>query len=655
MGASATATVLIVVTLCFGVCACLIPLAGRLSLRVGAVDRPGGHKAHAEAMPCLGGIAVLGGLGLPLLLLALSSAPGLGALGPGGMRAEVGLMAVAVGALLVVGIVDDIRAIGATAKLSIEALVAVAVAGVALDVGAVEFLGLALGDPWGLVGLLAASFWIVSIINAYNMVDGMDGLAAGVGVLAAAGFAIVAVLSGQETTAIVAGGLAGSLAAFFVFNVPPARVFLGDAGSLPVGFLLAVLGVSTLTSGDGTWEIAPAILIVGIPATDITIAVARRVLRSVELVRRQRIRESFRIHMRAGPGLFSPDRGHLHHRVLDLGYAPMRALSIVLLSAGALAGAGVFSIVLSSGQRALFFTGVVCVAAVALARLYPELCLLRRGLLLPLFDSWPVRSRMVHGFYDIVVAGSTFVATWWLLNTSGIRAPAPEPLTFVVLGIPFLLLMHLGGVYRAEFRHAGMWQILRTGAVAALAGTVGLLGASLHVGGDPMLGPAGTVVFVYLLVSGVVAPRISFRLIDGWYQRASRGGRRTLIYGAGRGGHLVLRELHSNPELGLEPVAFLDDDPRLWGREVEGYPVLNPRSGIGEALEESEVSDVSDVIVSTRKIPRRRLERVLEECQENGESVRLLSFRWLGEGGEDGANIVGQERALAGMVGGSAR
>lgn len=217
-----------------------------LSVRIGFVDRPGGRKIHANPKPLGGGVAILLGFCLPmaaaLIYVQLQPPPDL----PGvnwqaywsGIRQETPLALGILGAAVLVhilGLVDDARALGPYPKLFAQLLI-VATLVITGKLGVLTFLG---HWPSAILSIL----WITAITNAFNFLDNMDGLSAGIAVVCAAAFLVATVSIGQWFVAAMLALLLGSAAGFLCFNFPPASIFMGDSGSLPLGFLLAVATV----------------------------------------------------------------------------------------------------------------------------------------------------------------------------------------------------------------------------------------------------------------------------------------------------------------------------------------------------------------------------------------------------------------------------
>jgi UDP-GlcNAc:undecaprenyl-phosphate GlcNAc-1-phosphate transferase len=289
------------------------PLIRTLAHRWRLLDEPGGRKVHEVAVPRLGGVAIALAFGVAIGLATLASGDlgGTPVLRPN--RAPA-ILAVA-GLLLVIGIVDDVRGLRPVAKLVLQ--VAAALVAVALGLS-IDLLFL----PWGTVDLEALAvpvtvLWIVGVINAVNLIDGLDGLASGVVLTVLGGFGLLAAVDGADPTLPIIAATIGAAVGFSAYNLHPASIIMGDAGSMFLGFVVAAIGIS-LTQ-DGVRPIAPWVPIValGIPFLDMAWAVVRRTAR--------------------GDPLLVADRGHIHHQLLRRGLSQRDAMLILTALSGALA------------------------------------------------------------------------------------------------------------------------------------------------------------------------------------------------------------------------------------------------------------------------------------------------------------------------------
>lgn len=285
--------------LSFGLALGLVPVARWVALRTGAVDLPGGHKAHGRAVALLGGPAVLLAVVCVLAVVRPSELP----------------WVLAPLLLVALGLVDDLRGVRASVRLAVEVAVCLAL---------LWATGARLWAPPFVPGWVAtalSALWLVGVVNAANCLDCVDGSLAGVGGLAALGVAGVALLAGDGgwLPAVV---LAGALAGFWLHNRPPARIFLGDAGSLPVGLVLGWLAVRTASEQPASYTLS-AVLVVSVPVFDFL---------AVHL-RRWRQRGWRRL-------MESVGQDHLPQRLLRWAGSPARGVAVVyLLQLGATLGA----------------------------------------------------------------------------------------------------------------------------------------------------------------------------------------------------------------------------------------------------------------------------------------------------------------------------
>jgi len=311
------------------------PLAGRIAMWLGAVDRPGSaRRVHARPIPRAGGLAVGGAflvVGLVGTGLVLSGAPiiDIGSITPTELAVLFGGVALA----MAFGFIEDVVQLRARWQLVFQlVLAAVAVVG-GVTINAIN-------NPFG-GGLIvfatpfAIAFtvlWIVGMINSINFIDGLDGLSSGVAIIAALTLGVISmsVAFDQPEITVLCAILAGALLGFLPRNFHPAHIFIGTTGVYLVGFALAVLSIL------GTAKVAVALLVLGVPIIDTFWIIVRRIA--------------------AGQSPFTADRGHLHHRLLDLGLDHRAAVLVIYAICGVLA---ILSLVLSGTGQLTAFVGVV--------------------------------------------------------------------------------------------------------------------------------------------------------------------------------------------------------------------------------------------------------------------------------------------------------
>jgi UDP-GlcNAc:undecaprenyl-phosphate GlcNAc-1-phosphate transferase len=274
--------------------------------RVGLVDRPDGRrKIHARVVPLVGGIAVFAST---VLILAVSATiPGPVAAAVQAQARELLGLLLGSAVICAVGVLDDYRLLRGRHKLFGQVVAVGLVLSAGGPIEAVTLFGWDVSLGW--LSVPFTVFWLLGAINSLNLLDGMDGLLGTVGTILCLAFAVMAALYGHFVYACVAVALAGSLVGFLRYNYPPARVFLGDAGSMLVGLVVGVLGIRCCLKGPATVALAaPAALLV-LPIFDTAAAVIRRKL--------------------TGRSIFSTDRGHLHHCLQRGGLSRPRILLLV--------------------------------------------------------------------------------------------------------------------------------------------------------------------------------------------------------------------------------------------------------------------------------------------------------------------------------------
>lgn len=292
----------------------LTPLMGAIAVRLGAVSDVGGRNVNTREVPRLGGVAVALATLSPLGLLFFLRED-MTKLLEDETRTVVG---VGVGAALscMLGAVDDVRRVPAKIKLLGQLLCALLAYAAGCRIGLVEL---------PLIGPIDATFfalpltvlWIVGITNAVNLIDGLDGLAAGVVFCAAATNLVVAAIGGHTMVAVVMSALMGALLGFLFFNFNPATIFMGDSGSYFAGFILAASSLVGNQKASTAVSLLVPILALGVPIFDTLFSIARRALE-----RRP---------------VFSPDRGHIHHKLLDRGLTHRRSVLVLYMFSALLA------------------------------------------------------------------------------------------------------------------------------------------------------------------------------------------------------------------------------------------------------------------------------------------------------------------------------
>ena len=307
-----------------------------LAAKTGAMDAPDARKVHKKPIPRIGGIGIYAAF-----MVAILAVMGFTELTDDVFHELVGLL-VSGTLIVIVGIIDDYKNLPAKVKLVGQIIAACVL--VAFDVR-IDFIT----DPFGdfifleYFAVPATVFWIVGLTNTVNLIDGLDGLAAGVSAIAAATIFLVAMQQNFLLVAVLTAALAGAAIGFLYYNFNPARIFMGDTGSMFLGFMLAGISVIGAVKSAATIALIVPILALGLPILDTTFAIVRR--------------------YRGGVPIFKPDKGHLHHRLLDLGFTQRQAVLLMYVISALL---GLSAVVLNEVSSGIAILIVLCVLSAVL-------------------------------------------------------------------------------------------------------------------------------------------------------------------------------------------------------------------------------------------------------------------------------------------------
>jgi UDP-GlcNAc:undecaprenyl-phosphate GlcNAc-1-phosphate transferase len=470
--------------------------------------------------------------------------------------------------------------------------------------------------------LLISIFWIIGITNAFNLLDNMDGLSAGIALIVGLFLFLSQVTSGVESIVpalLFLSIFLGSLSGFLIYNFYPASIFMGDSGSLLIGFLIA--GLTTEASGlmVGTQSghlvffLAIPILILFIPILDTAF---------VSLMRKL-----------SGRPISMGGQDHSSHRMVAIGFSERMA---VLTLYGF---AGVSGFLAIAVNRLPLGVSVVLVAiyllfiiffwiTLARVKVYPEESIVsevNKGKLTPILIEITYRRRLFEVLLDLILIP---LAYWisYLLRFEGSAYGANFPVFLKSLPIVVacqLFSFFLLGVYRGIWQYAGMRDVIVFGK-AVTAGSV--LSVLVNLGLYRFMGFSRTlfVIYWFILFGLVTASRFSYRLIGETTPKDKlREGKKTLIYGAGAAGQLVMQEIEGNRNLGLALVGFIDDDMGKQNRRFVGYPVFGGRHRLKEIVDKYQISEV---IVSFKNMDKVAMNTLKGECSVMGVNLSRLSI-----------------------------
>jgi UDP-GlcNAc:undecaprenyl-phosphate GlcNAc-1-phosphate transferase len=561
----------------------------RVATRFGLVTLPREDRWHRRPIPLLGGVAIAVGV-LPVLAWI----GGHGRLRP--------LLVVAL-LTAIVGLVDDLRPLRPPVKLVAQ----IVVAGILIQLDFVLRL-----TTWPAANILLTLLWVVGITNAVNLLDNMDGLAAGMAVIAA-GFRLAFFgLEGDWAGATVTAAFMGAVSAFLVRNFPPAKIFMGDAGSLFVGLLLSGLCLVTdsayYSRGIAAVLVLPVLLLL-IPIFDTTFVTVTRLV--------------------TGRPVSQGGRDHTSHRLVALGIGERRVLAF-LYAVSVVSGLLALLTYRYGFAQTIVLLTLLLVAMVILGIHLSRVEVVRAGAaagdgpVVRLVADLPFKRQIATVVVDLILIVIAYYSAYLLRFEDRIEASRPDFLRTVV---PVAMLqtssLALSGAYRGLWRYTSVPDLLRLlrGITIGAGASVAYFALTTRFEG---LSRAVFVLNWVLLVLLVCGSRVSFRILAEMLRRPIEDSRRVLIYGAGDGGDLALREIRNNQALRREAVGFLDDDHSKSGTRIQGVPVVGTLEGLAGILSDQRIDEV---VISSRKIPAERLRRLEALCTSYGVTIVRASVQ----------------------------
>ncbi|MDT5159228.1 MAG: UDP-GlcNAc:undecaprenyl-phosphate/decaprenyl-phosphate GlcNAc-phosphate transferase [Acidobacteriota bacterium] len=560
----------------------LTPLVRAFARRRGVIAKPRGDRWNKNPTAMMGGVAIYLAVTVTFLLFVPHTREGWVVMG-------------ASTALFLVGLVDDFLHIKPYQKLI----------GQVLGASAVVYFGLLLPWGWGASAAMALTiFWLIGITNAINLLDNMDGLAAGVSAIAAVFIAASFAGNGQLTEATMLAVFAAALVGFLVFNSNPASIFMGDCGSMFVGFFLASSALLSASGDRGRSfivVIAVPVLILFIPIFDTTLVTVVRKL--------------------SGRAASQGGRDHASHRLVALGLSERRAVWMLY---GFAAASGLLAMLVRQFEyhtgvaMVLGFAVVLTLVGVYLAgvKVYDEVEVqtAREKPLVSFLVDLSYKRRIFEVLLDVVLVILAYYFSYVLLFGSDL---APDVWRLFLSTVPVLIFVKMtallvSGVYRGLWRYISLDNLVvyaKAVAGGSVLSVLVLLFAFRFEGFSRAVFVLDAM-FFFLMLAG---SRVAFRLFRQLLPAPSAGGRRVLIYGAGDAGELLLREMRNNLRLQYTPIGFVDDDPFKKGKVIHGLKVFGGNGHLRRICEEQ---NVEEVLISSSRIDGERINQILRDCED---------------------------------------
>jgi UDP-GlcNAc:undecaprenyl-phosphate GlcNAc-1-phosphate transferase len=509
--------------------------------------------------------------------------------------------------LFIVGLIDDRLHIKPYQKL------------IGQLIGTAIIIGYGLVLPWTdfqLLNILITVFWLIGITNAVNLLDNMDGLAAGTTAIAAGVLAYAFGANGQTDEMMLILVFIGALIGFLRFNFNPASIFMGDCGSLFIGFFLASSVLFSQVGGQSRsifLVLAVPVLTLFVPIFDTTFVTVLRKLWG----------------RKASQG----GRDHTSHRLVALGLSERSA---VLMLYGFAAFAGILALLVrelridQSMALISVFIVVLTIGGVYLGKVkvYEEQD-----------EEEALREKVVFGFlvnithkrriFEVLLDVLLITLSYYWAHALMFESLEGETWDLFIKTLPVLIVLKLfsfliAGAYRGLWRYTSLNDFLTFTKAVALGSVLSILTILLLY---RFQGFSRTVFLLdaIILLIGLAGSRTAFRLLREILPAPQReGGRKILIYGADDGGELILREIYNNPDLGYNPVGFVDDDPMKKGKKIHGLHVLGGNGSLPEICRKHQITEV---LLSSKKIKPERLRELRNECQSVDVELKKAAFK----------------------------
>jgi len=570
----------------------LTPLVRLLARRIGMVAKPKTDRWHKKPTAMLGGVAIW----LSVVISYFAFLP----------RTPYGLVIMAASTFLfLVGLVDDFLHTKPYQKLI----------GQVMGSAFVIYYGLSL--PWTSYSALNVAitiFWLIGVTNAVNLLDNMDGLATGIAVIASGFLALSFLSAGQLTEALMLMTFAGALLGFLVYNSNPASIFMGDSGSMFIGFFLASAALVNVSGGRSRSllpVLAVPILVLFIPIFDTTFVTILRKF--------------------SGRAASTGGRDHTSHRLVALGMSERHAVWMLY---GFAALSGVLALLVQrvkldvSLAAIAGFTVLLTLIGVYLAgvKVYDEteeVLALRDNSPYAFLIDLSYKRRIFEVLLDVIL----ILLSYWCAYAVKFGALSGSAAwTLFLRTLPVLVFVKMAaflvmGVYRGIWRYTSVDDLIVFAKAVVLSSVLSVLAILFAFRFE---GFSRTIFIIdgILMFMFLAGSRMAFRLFRQVLPAPGAGdGRRVLIYGAGDGGELLLRELQNNRALKYAPVGFVDDDPAKYGKVIHGLKVYGGNGDLSAICRQHEVDEV---LISSSRMTDDRLQEILGSCREQAIAVKRM-------------------------------
>ena len=590
-------------------CLILIPIIRRLSTRMGMISQPRDDRWHSRPVPTLGGIGIF--------IAFIVSFASVSLVYKSSIEIHWGII---IGATLIflLGLIDDLKHITPQAKLVGQILITTVV--ILFGYGT-DFFSPRIQNPVlaQLLNLFVTYMWIIGITNAINLLDNMDGLAAGISLFAAFILSYFFWKGDNTGLLILSLALAGCILGFLFYNFPPASIFMGDSGSLFLGFSLALLAIAREPQASNVFAVlgVPTLIFL-IPILDTAMVTITRIM--------------------SGKSPIQGGMDHTSHRMVAFG---LRERQVVIGLYGVAIISGVIAAILES-IKYWYSLVIVPVLILSFALLTAYFGGLKPRGIIPedvkkktiskIFLDLTFRRHLFEVLLDFFLIGIAYYLAFlvrfgFVMNQNRLDLYQQ---TFPLALAGSYVSFYIFGIYRSIWRYVDLSDLLSY--LKAACGASILLAAFLF--SFNAIGivhftfeyPTGILLlFILFLFLGLTASRSTFRILESTRLQSTPLEEKVVIYRADDVGVLTLRWILMNPQLNYQPIGFIDDDPYMMGRLIQGLQVLGGLSHLNDIIGNKQIKGV---ILTKYEQPSQNTKEIIEICHQNGCWVRKLQLNF---------------------------
>jgi len=590
----------------------LTPLVKKLAITTGQIAVPRSSRWHKKETALLGGVSIfIATIGIWILAVNFSGWKIYG-------LPYLPIILCASG-IFALGLADDIFHMDPQHKLAAQIVIT----------AIFMIFGFRLG--WTnskTANLFISVVWIVGMTNAFNLLDNMDGLSAGVAFIAGMFLFLTHYLNPHMSLPVgpillMCSAYMGAILGFLVYNFNPASIFMGDAGSLFIGFFMGCLTVSGGTEESMTGSAGHLLSVIAIPILIVFIPILDTGFVSV-------MRKLFRRPISKG------GRDHSSHRMVAIGFSEKKAV-LVLYAFSVASGLIALAINnLSIGPTlvliVLYLLFVILFwVYLASVKVYQEDSVFESNGLrafTPILVEITYRRRLFEVLLDLILVSMAYYTAYLLRFEGPVYYLIGDDFGFFLKSLPIVIAcqifcFYVMGVYRGIWQSTGVSELVDY-FKAITAGTVMAMLILLFVYRFSFFSRAVFIIHWVLLIILISISRLSFRLVEEGIKKGKQTGKPTLIYGAGIGGQMIMKEIENNRKLGLALVGFIDDNPRKHKRKVMGYTVLGGKKDLERIIKKN---NIQEIIVSFKQNSEQRKKEVENLCRSINAEVEVCRMR----------------------------